>query len=175
MSPRRLALVTVVAVAAITSASPWATAESTPATSASAASGGELIALTPDGPATEKSKAPTYAEWSSAGKVQLTRTGPAAARCNAYRVREWLKIRCAGLAPHAMALLGGSAGEVAFWIDRDERKGAEMQFPLRRGDRRVLQVWTGETDAAGTFVKKPALLVQELWQDDRPAPIVTAM
>lgn len=175
MSARRLSLVALVCLAGITFTALRATAEGTPAGSASAAAGGELIPLAPDPPATEKSKAPTFAEWSSAGKVELTRTGPAAARCSAYRVREWLKIRCAGLAPHALALLGGSAGEVAFWIDRDERKGAEMQFPLRRGDRRVLQVWTGEMDATGTFVKKPALLVQELWQDDRPAPIVTAM
>jgi hypothetical protein len=74
-----------------------------------------------------------------------------------------------------MVVLGGSSAEVSFWIDHDERRGGEVQFPLRRGDRRVVQIWAGEADAAGVFKPRPALVIQEHWLEDRAAPTVTAM
>jgi len=167
---RAVPLPLLVLVAAATASSP-VTAQAPPAASASA----EAMGLDADPPGAEKSKSPSFDEWTKATKVRLTRTGPAAAPCTAYRVREWLKVRCMGTKPHAMVVLGGDAAEVSFWIDRDERKGGEVQFPVRRGDRRVIQVWTGEADAAGVFKPRPALLIQEHWLEDRAAPTVTAM
>jgi len=165
---RAVPLPLLVLVAAATASSP-VTAQAPPAASA------EAMGLDADPPGAEKSKSPSFDEWTKATKVRLTRTGPAAAPCTAYRVREWLKVRCMGTKPHAMVVLGGDAAEVSFWIDRDERKGGEVQFPVRRGDRRVIQVWTGEADAAGVFKPRPALLIQEHWLEDRAAPTVTAM
>ncbi|UQA55781.1 hypothetical protein [Polyangium aurulentum] len=157
-------------VAAATASSP-ATAQAPPAGAASS----DAVPLDADPPGTEKTKTPSFDEWSKARKVRLTRTGPAAAPCTAYRVREWLKVRCMGTRPHAMVVLGGDAAEVSFWIDHDERRGGEVQFPLRRGDRRVVQIWTGEADEAGVFKPRPALVIQEHWLEDRAAPTVTAM
>ncbi|HVK71280.1 MAG TPA: hypothetical protein VM694_42790 [Polyangium sp.] len=151
-------------VAAVTASSP-----------ATAQAPSYIVALDVDPPGPEKTKAPTFEEWSKAWKAQLTRTGPAAAPCTAYRVREWLKVRCLGTKPHAMVVLGGDAAEVSFWIDRDERQGGEVQFPMRRGDRRVVQIWTGGVDAAGVFKPKPSLIIQEHWLEDRASPTVTAM
>ncbi|MDI3284044.1 hypothetical protein [Polyangium sp. 15x6] len=161
-------------MAAATASSP-APAQAPPAASASAAAPGEAVPLDVDPPGNEKTKSPTFDEWAKATKVRLTRTGPAAAPCTAYRVREWLKVRCLGTKPHAMVVLGGDAAEVSFWIDRDERQGGEVQFPMRRGDRRVVQIWTGGVDAAGVFKARPSLVIQEHWLDDRAAPTVTAM
>lgn len=133
------------------------------------------VPLDADPPGAEKTKSPSFDEWAKATKVRLTRTGPAAAPCTAYRVREWLKVRCIGTKPHAMVVIGGDAAEVSFWIDKDERRGGEVQFPMRRGDRRVVQIWTGGVDAAGLFKAKASLVIQEHWLEDRAAPTVTAM
>lgn len=152
-------------VAAVLSSSP-VTAQAPPE---------EGVPLDVDPPGPEKSKSPSFDEWSKAPKVRLTRLGPAAAPCTAYRVREWLKVRCLGTKPHAMVVIGGDAAEVSFWIDKDERRGGEVQFPMRRGDRRVVQIWAGGVDAAGLFKAKPSLLIQEHWLEDRAAPTVTAM
>jgi hypothetical protein len=161
-------------VAAVSAASP-ATAQAPPGGAVPAAAASEAVALDVDPPGIEKTKSPSFQEWAKAQTVRLTRTGPAAAPCTAYRVREWLKIRCIGTKPHAMVVLGGDAAEVSFWIDHDERRGGEVQFPLRRGDRRVVQIWTGGVDEAGVFKPKPALVIQEHWLENRAAPTVTAM
>ncbi len=178
---RSLPLYLFVVVAAATASSP-ATAQAPPATSASASAGagavgaaGEAVSLDVDPPSAEKTKSPSFDEWAKASKVLLTRAGPAAAPCTAYRVREWLKVRCLGTQPHAMVVLGGDAAEISFWIDKDDRRGGEVQMPMRRGDRRVVQIWAGSTDAAGVFKAKPALIIQEYWLDNLAAPIVTAM
>jgi hypothetical protein len=181
----RAAPIALLALVAAASASSPAPAQVPPAGAVSAAASatvsaasapvGEAVPLDVDPPGPEKTKPPSAAEWAKAGKVRLTRTGPAAAPCTAYRVREWLRVRCLGTQPHAMVLLGGSESEVSFWIDHDDRRGGEVQFPLRRGDRRVVQVWNGEVDKAGVFKPRPSLVIQEHWLEDRAAPTVTAM
>lgn len=129
-----------------------------------------------DPPAPERTPIPKAAEWAAAGKVTLTRTGPAAADCAAYRVREWLRIRCPNMKAFGISLLGGSAEGVAFWIDPPHvGTTGEVQLPLRRGDRRVVQFWTAGTDAQGNFTPKPVMVVQEHWLEGDAAPIVTAM
>jgi hypothetical protein len=172
MRAARLPLLALVAAATVSSP---ATAQAPPGAAVSAAAPGDAVPLDVDPPGVEKTKTPSFAEWAKAQKVRLTRTGPAAAPCTAFRVREWLKVRCIGTRPHAMVVLGGDAAEVSFWIDNDERRGGEVQFPLRRGDRRVVQIWTGGVDGAGVFDPKPALVIQEHWLEDRAAPTVTAM
>jgi hypothetical protein len=105
----------------------------------------------------------------------LTRVSAAGATCNAIRVREWLRIRCASKT-FAISLLGGSNEGLAFWIgpEADGQPG-EVQFPLRRGDRRVVQFWAAGKDAEGGFQAKPLLVVQEQWVEGEAAPIVTAI
>ncbi|WP_437942495.1 hypothetical protein [Sorangium sp. So ce341] len=127
----------------------------------------------------EPSKQPTAAEWKAAPRVRLSRTGPAAAGCRAYRTREWLRIRCPELTVSAIALLGGKTEGVAFWIDpprggSELPRGGEVMFPIRRGDRRVIQILTFGPGYDGPFTLLPAIVVQEQWLDDEPAPTVTA-
>ncbi|WP_433937315.1 hypothetical protein AB3662_22035 [Sorangium cellulosum] len=127
----------------------------------------------------EPSRQPTAAEWKTAPRVRLSRAGPAVAGCRAYRMREWLRIRCPELTVSAMSLLGGKTEGVAFWIDpprggSELPRGGEVMFPIRRGDRRVIQILTFGPGYDGPFTLLPAIVVQEQWLDDEPAPTVTA-
>ncbi|MGK3962739.1 hypothetical protein WMF38_00945 [Sorangium sp. So ce118] len=127
----------------------------------------------------EPSRQPTAAEWKAAPRVRLSRIGPAAAGCRAYRTREWLRIRCPELTVSAISLLGGKTEGVAFWIDpprggSELPRGGEVMFPIRRGDRRVIQILTFGPGYDGPFTLLPAIVVQEQWLDDEPAPTVTA-
>jgi hypothetical protein len=122
----------------------------------------------------EKSKSPKVAEWAAAPQVKLTRKGPAAATCRAHLVREWMRVRCVGEV-FAISLVGGSPEGVAFWIGGTAAEPfGEILTPVRRGDRRVFQLWAPGKDAAGMFAPKPMLVVQEQWVEGQKTPVVTA-
>jgi hypothetical protein len=131
--------------------------------------------LESDVPGTDKSPVPTAKEWQDAARVKLSRTSAAGASCAATRVREWLRVRCP-IKTFAISLLGGSNESLSFWIG-PEREGqfGEVQFPLRRGDRRVLQLWTQRAGADGTLVPEPSIVIQEQWVEGEPAPTVTVL
>ena len=132
------------------------------------------VDITGDTIPAEKSKSPKATEWTTAPRVKLTRKGPAAATCQAQLVREWMRVRCAGQV-FAISLLGGSPEGVAFWIGGTaEEPIGEILTPVRRGDRRVFQLWAPSKDAAGVFAPKPMLVVQEQWVEGQKDPILTA-
>ena len=121
----------------------------------------------------QKSPTPKLSEWLSAPLVGLSRSGPAAAGCRARLVREWMRIRCVGQV-FAVSLLAGTPEGIAFWIGGTEGDVfGEVLMPLRRGDRRVFQLWAPGQDAAGAFVPKPMLVVQEQWVTGE-RPVVSA-
>lgn len=119
----------------------------------------------------EKSPLPKADEWRAAPRVRPTRRGSAAAGCRAYVVREWMRVRCAGEA-FALSMLGGDADGVAFWIDPATKEG-EVLMPLRRGGRRVVQMWKAGRDAGGAFAPQPLVVLQQHWIEGAPAPVVT--
>lgn len=136
---------------------------------------GELHPLAIVAETREQSPVPKAAEWSGAKRVRLTRLGPAAAGCTASLVREWLRVRCP-VKTFAVSQLGGSHEGLSFWIGTDsERPFAEVQLPLRRGDRRVVQLWTEGKDAEGAFRAEPGIVIQEHWVEGEGAPTVTAL
>jgi hypothetical protein len=128
----------------------------------------------------EATKLPTAAEWTAAPRVRLSRRGPAAEGCRAYRLREWLRVRCPDLTIATISLLGGQTEGVAFWITPSPEgsglpRGGEVMFPVRRGDRRVVQITTFGAGYDGPFTILPAVIIQEQWLDGDPAPIISAM
>jgi hypothetical protein len=167
---RRLAL-GILALAAIA----WpGVAPAGPSDPAASALGDEEKPLDGDAIPAEKSKSPKATEWLAAPRVKLTRKGPAAATCRAQMVREWLRVRCEGKV-FAISLLGGSPEGVAFWLGGTAAEPfGELLTPVRRGDRRMFQLWAPGQDAAGNFVPKPMLVVQEQWLEGQRNPIVTA-
>ncbi len=145
-----------------------------PSDPAANAPGDEEKPLDGDAIPAEKSKSPKSPEWLTAPRVKLTRKGPAAASCRAHLVREWLRVRCEGQV-FAISLVGGSPEGVAFWIGGTAAEPfGEILTPVRRGDRRMFQLWAPGQDAAGMFVPKPMLVVQEQWVEGQKSPIVTA-
>ncbi|WP_437873370.1 hypothetical protein [Sorangium sp. So ce363] len=156
-----------------------ASARNAAATDAAATDAGDELPLDAAPFPPEPSKQPTAAEWKAAPRVRLSRAGPAAAGCRAYRAREWLRIRCPELTVSAISLLGGKSEGVAFWIDpprggSELPRGGEVMFPIRRGDRRVIQILTFGPGYDGPFTLLPAIVIQEQWLEDEPAPTVTA-
>ncbi|WP_438044430.1 hypothetical protein [Sorangium sp. So ce128] len=167
------------AAKAAASATADAGARNATATDAGATDAGDELPLDAAPFPPEPSKQPTAAEWKAAPRVRLSRAGPAAAGCRAYRAREWLRIRCPELTVSAISLLGGKSEGVAFWIDpprggSELPRGGEVMFPIRRGDRRVIQILTFGPGYDGPFTLLPAIVIQEQWLEDEPAPTVTA-
>ena len=120
----------------------------------------------------EKSSPPKISEWSSAPQVFPTRMGPAAAGCRAHMVREGLRLRCAGKV-FAISMVAGTPEGIAFWIGGTEAEPfGDILMPLRKGDRRIFQIWAPGQDASGAFVPKPMLVVQEQWQPTDKSPVV---
>lgn len=131
--------------------------------------------LESDVPGTEASKSPTAQEWAAATPVKLTRQSPRASSCVATRVREWVRVRCA-TPTFAISLLGGNIDGLSFWIGGEaEGRFGEVQLPLRRGDRRVVQMWATRDDGSGSATVAPALVLQELWAPGDASPTVTVL
>lgn len=130
----------------------------------------------------ETSATPTTAEWRDAPEVAPTRRGPRAAACKTYRVREWVRVACSDLVTSAIATLGGTVVGNAFWIDpqtdgKDGKlpSGGEVLFPIRRGDKRVIQILTFGPGYEGPLTQLPAIVVQEHWLDDEERPVLTIL
>lgn len=131
--------------------------------------------LDADVPGPDKSPVPTAKEWLSATPAKLSRTSQAAVGCDATRVREWLRVRCP-IKTYAISLLGGSNENLSFWIGPEkEGQPGEVQFPLRRGDRRVVQFWMAGKDADGNVAPVPSIVLQEQWVEGEASPTVTVL
>ncbi|NUP05280.1 MAG: hypothetical protein HOW73_04375 [Polyangiaceae bacterium] len=131
---------------------------------------------------TETSPTPTAVEWRDAPEVAPTRRGPRASGCKTYRVREWIRIACSELVTASIATLGGTVQGNAYWIDpqtegKDAKlpSGGEMVFPVRKGDRRVIQILTFGPGYEGPLTQLPAIVVQEHWLDDEESPVLTIL
>lgn len=128
----------------------------------------------------EKSKVPTLDEWRNAKQVDVVRGGGyAPAQCKVFLVREWIKIKCE-LTLGAVFQHSGNTEGVAFWVRSKENimedmmatNPAEMIFPLRQGDRRLLQFFTLRHDSCTGVGFDPSVMVDETWLDGEPGPTV---
>jgi hypothetical protein len=123
----------------------------------------------------EKTPRPTLDEWKPAQPVALTT--PLLSRCNAYRVREWVKIDCGGFGTSSIALLGGEREGVALFLrplppNNSVPEGGEVMFPVRRGDRRVLE-WSTFGDAYdGPGTPEVAFMISESWAPADAGPTI---
>jgi hypothetical protein len=128
-----------------------------------------------DPPGEEKSKPPTPAEWKESARVSFDR--PLPEKCEARRVREWVRLTC-GKPAASVTLVGGSAdftASISPYEFGDETRGSyNIQFPVRRGEHRILEVagvfdttYSGPTRGLAHYVVSswpagdaPALLIQ---------------
>jgi hypothetical protein len=156
---------------------------------------GALAALAPSSPAAAQAKRdagplprfdeqpfgdaataePTLEEWKAAKPVGLT--DPWTRDCGVYRVREWIKITCARLMTSSIALLGGAKEGVSFFIppvpkDSSFSTGGEVIFPVRHGDRRMIEWSTFGEDYSGPMGVELAFVISESWVSDEPTPTI---
>lgn len=128
---------------------------------------------------TEKSPVPTFKEWQEAPPVEVERRSYDATSCTVFRVREWLKVKC-DMAMGAIHQHSGNPEGVAFWIrpkddlytGMESKNGGEMIFPMRPGDRRLLQFFDVRHDPCIGVGYGPSVMVDETWIEGDPAPIV---
>lgn len=139
--------------------------------------GAPPIPLADQRPGPEATPKPSAKEWKAAPRVSLAR--PLPSFCEARLVREWLRIRCSpaeGLAAGA-AVLSGDGADVGFFMTRSGKYGwdstTEVVMPLRRGDRRIVQLTRTNSGHEGIFSQDPLLLVSAEWLDEKGGPIVT--
>jgi cytochrome c peroxidase len=119
-------------------------------------------------PGAEASPRPTRAEWESASEVEL----PWQARsCRLTRVREWLRVQCKidieGQPLAQVTLITGEKDGVSL---SESKEGAEMVFPVRRGDRRLLEVDRLVEAHKSWLVYDGTIVVSEVWLPFAPAP-----
>lgn len=134
-----------------------------------------------DEPFPEKSTPfPKPAEWASATAVAIDRPRPVTlfathaeskSPCSARRVREWVRVHCSTMTGGAL-LLGGNRDGLSIRFDK-AGGGTEVIIPVRRGDRRVIEMLDTETLSFKAFTSERAkfgFVISEQWPagDERP-------
>ncbi|XXX80234.1 hypothetical protein WMF30_15820 [Sorangium sp. So ce134] len=129
-------------------------------------------------PAPERTPRPAAAEWDGAEPVRLARDRSGAA-CKARMRREWLRIDCKAHSLAVVRTLGASAGEEWFWLDQKSGEefasGASVVFPVRRGDRRVIEILAGLWAYRGELGISTSFVISEQWLDGDAGPLVSVL
>lgn len=170
---------------AAATASPMPSAGVAPSPAASS-SGGWL-------PPETSSKAPAASEWSSALPLDLPRKhcssasveGACASVCSAKVLREWVQVSCARAkwteVFMGIRVLAGPADDVTL-VDPPAPRGGDkgqrgfsVVFPVRRGDRRTIEIaemlplaWK-----SWTIEERLAMVVSAMWLPNAARPTVT--
>ncbi|MGK3992266.1 hypothetical protein [Sorangium sp. So ce1024] len=129
-------------------------------------------------PAPERTPRPAAAEWDGAEPVELARNRSGAA-CKARMRREWLRIDCGGPPLGAVRTLGASAGEEWFRLDKQPNdelaSGVSVVFPVRIGDRRVIEILSASFEYRGETVMTTSFVISEQWLDGDAGPLVSVL
>ena len=135
-------------------------------------------------PPGEESDHPKPDEWSTAETVALARPLPSS--CHAKLLREWLRIRCESWNPQSGAVLAGDTEDVFFFMvsgqsrmmhtqGRSAEGYVTLELPLRRGDRRLIQLTESDLMGYGGLgPQRLKMLLSIRWLDDENGPTVTA-
>jgi hypothetical protein len=136
---------------------------------------GNVFALAFSEVAAEPSPSPASSEWD---RAEPSWPGPRRI-CYAQRVREWLRVTCE-TDLLAMRLLAGTPEGISFSLDEDPRlegfgaTSGTVIFPLRPGDRRVIEVTSRQMDGyRGMGGEGFAFMISEAWVPGEEAAIVT--
>ena len=125
---------------------------------------------------------PTSAEWLAEKRMATSHS-----RCFARVVREWMSIECTTPPNRAFEPLGlvrvlaGDASEVQQWtynatrqdVDAFARVTAAAVFPVRRGDRRLLEIVYIAHGAHQRFDRAEAYTISVTWLEGMSSPEIT--
>jgi hypothetical protein len=120
----------------------------------------------------EHSAEPKGKEWDAAPKVALE----PASDCEARRLREWIRLHCTVMTG-AITLLGGNVDGLTMRLDPPGKDdftplppAGTVVFPVRRGDRRVIEWLEVSFGYKGSQSVESKLVLEELWLpgDEQP-------
>ncbi len=137
-------------------------------------------------PPSAESPQPTADEWKLAPNLELVRGH---ALCSARRLREWVNISCKSPPESSyfhVRVLGGDHRQVRIAHraqpqgeepSRSHRRGTDVIFPMRRGDRRMIEIGVALIDIHyrfQTLQETTAVVISALWleEDDQPTIVV---
>jgi hypothetical protein len=161
--------------------------EPAPSSSSEASPGGGWV------PPDTSSKKPEAAEWDGAKPLELLRkhcserlaNGECQSTCSAKVLREWVQVTCSRAKQTevfmGVRVLAGPADDVSL-VDPPEPKGGakgqrgfSLVFPVRRGDRRTIEVaemlplmWK-----AWTVEERLDMVISAMWLPNAARPVVT--
>jgi hypothetical protein len=128
----------------------------------------------------EKSARPTNDEWKTAPDVAFSEgsmTG--GGTCKFQRLREWIRMRCS-ITTAQITLMCGNPEDVYMVLDPIPPDwelfpaAAELVFPVRRGDRRLIE-WQGvEFGYKGANTAISWLVISETWLPGEDKPYLIA-
>jgi hypothetical protein len=145
--------------------------------SASASAAPRKPRFADDLPSPDKTPVPTAAEWKAATAIRLDRSLPAS--CSASRVREWVRVTCSGVGASAGLVAGVAEGYSAMVGvpspgAPDESTSYWAQFPVRRGERRLMYLrHAGRGNYDETLYATDAVYVSVQWNEGE-APMLLA-
>ena len=119
-------------------------------------------------PATS-SPTPVATEWNTATSIALKWSFG----CSAQLKREWVRVSCPG-APVRLAVIDGDRSDVTFVAEPTPRASSTVIFPLRRGERRAIQLWSiVEDETLDVRDRGTVRLVAAYWLEDEARPVLT--
>lgn len=125
------------------------------------------------------SERPSLKDWQSAKLVEATRRSPRSRVCSVFRLREWVKVRCA-LRVASVNQFGGNPQDAYTWVGVAEgfgwgpENGAEVMFRVVPGERRLFQFFELVPDPCVGQASSPSILVDASWApgDARPTLVL---
>lgn len=123
----------------------------------------------------ERTPKPKDKEWTTAERVAID----GQISCEARRLREWIRIRCE-TATGSIALLGGNHEGLSIYLEPLKEEfdsfadAGEIVFPVRRGDRRVIEWLTVEFGYKGANSLTPFFVLSESWLPGEERPTILA-
>jgi len=133
------------------------------------------IAVSQDlGPSSAPRKAPaaTSKDWSRAVVLPLAHKD---SRCEARRWGDYVRVGCTGVFANLIEQLAGDPVGVSFGKEKTDKAYIDTQyvvFPLRRGDRRIIQLGSIEGGWRSPWTVTSSAMISAMWLDDEPGPEV---
>lgn len=139
-------------------------------------------------PPAEESKRPEPSEWAQAQKLELLRPH---ALCTAQTLREWVRIACKSPKDETffgVRVIGGPHDDVRINdlpLSPDEAKkannqtmrGTDVVFPMRRGDRRIMEIGRVLPTCFRCYSVEETteVVISALWLAGAPSPTIVVI
>lgn len=139
-------------------------------------------------PPAETSKRPEASEWAQAKQLELPRPHPL---CTATTLREWVRIACQSPKDETLfnvRVVGGPhddvritdlplSAEAAKKATAQTMRGTDVVFPMRRGDRRIIEITRLLPTCFRCYSMEETteVVISALWLEGKTAPTIVVI